>query len=78
MEVPLGSQDRAWVPRGKVLEVADEMGVAHTWQPCKMNRLEVSILYGGILYGGPNTRVFPDMTYIPKCSSFDVCLMCKK
>ena len=54
MGAPLGSEDRVWVPKGKVLEMADFWGVAHTWQPCRMNRLEVSIFYGGgICMGGP-------------------------
>ena len=52
MGAPLGSEDRAWVPRGKVLEMADFGGVAHTWQPCRMNRLGVNIFYGEVLYGG--------------------------
>ena len=55
--------------------MADFRGVAHPWQPCRMHRLEVSI---SLCMGGPNTSVFPDMTYIPKCSFFEVCSMCKK
>ena len=51
-------------------------GSATAWQPCRIHRLEVSF---ALCMGGPNARAFPDMTYIPKCSVFDVCsLLCKK
>ena len=40
-------------------------GVAHTWQPCRMKPLEVSIW---LCMGAPNTGVFPDVAYMPKCS----------
>ena len=43
--------------------------------PSRMNRLEVS---NWLCMGAPNTRVFPDMTYMPKCSLLNMYSTCKK
>jgi len=64
-----GSEDRGQIPRKKLLEMADFGGVAQTWQPGRMNRLEVSIW---LCMRAPNTRAFPDMNYMPKCSLLNI------
>ena len=55
--------------------MVDFGGVAHTSQPCRSSRLEVSIW---VCMGATNTRVFPDMTYMPECSFINVYSTCKK
>jgi len=43
----LRSEDRAWVPREKMLEMTDFGRVAHIWQPYRMHR--TNFLFGKVI-----------------------------